>query len=123
MDFDAVELADKIVSSTPEQEPVRFSTQWPELFKGGQFLFGETVGGLTYMHMYCDKHFILFKLKLIKTISRAPNMKNIHLHVLPFCEVGECETCLRRGLVSESLPKPSGGGSNLDAHKLTQHSS
>ena len=48
VDFDVVELAEIIVSSTPEQDPIRFSTQWPKVFKGSRVLFGETVRRLTF---------------------------------------------------------------------------
>ena len=33
MEFDVVKLAEIVVSSTPERDPVQFSKQWPELFK------------------------------------------------------------------------------------------
>jgi hypothetical protein len=29
--FDVIRLADIVVSSTPERDPVQFSKQWPEL--------------------------------------------------------------------------------------------
>ena len=31
--FDVIRLADIVVSSTPERDPVQFSKQWPALFK------------------------------------------------------------------------------------------
>ena len=31
--FDVIRLADIVVSSTPERDPVQFSKQWSELFK------------------------------------------------------------------------------------------
>ena len=31
-EFDVIRLADIVVSSTPERDPVQFSKQWPELF-------------------------------------------------------------------------------------------
>ncbi len=31
MEFDVVKLAEIVVSSTPERDPVQFSKQWPEL--------------------------------------------------------------------------------------------
>jgi len=48
VDFDVVELAGIVVFSTPEQDPVRFSTQWSEMVRGDRVLIGETVGGLTF---------------------------------------------------------------------------
>jgi len=33
VEFDVVRLAEIVVSSTPERDPVQFSKQWPELFK------------------------------------------------------------------------------------------
>jgi hypothetical protein len=36
VEFDVVELAEIVVSSTPERDPVRFFKQWPELFKSGR---------------------------------------------------------------------------------------
>jgi hypothetical protein len=32
VEFDVIRLADIVVSSTPERDPVQFSKQWPELF-------------------------------------------------------------------------------------------
>ena len=32
-EFDVIRLADIVVSSTPERDPVQFSKQWSELFK------------------------------------------------------------------------------------------
>ena len=43
MEFDVVELAEIDVFSTSEQGPERFSTQWSEVFKADQVLFGETL--------------------------------------------------------------------------------
>ena len=33
VEFDVIRLAEMVVSSTPERDPVQFSKQWPELFK------------------------------------------------------------------------------------------
>ncbi len=38
MEFDVVKLAEIVVSATPKRDPVRFSKQWPELFKSDRVL-------------------------------------------------------------------------------------
>ena len=38
VEFDVVKLAEIVASSTPERDPVRFSKQWPELFKSDRVL-------------------------------------------------------------------------------------
>jgi hypothetical protein len=36
--FDVVELAEVVASSNSKRDPVKFSKQWPELFKSGRVL-------------------------------------------------------------------------------------
>ncbi len=47
MEIDAVKLAEIVISSIPEQDPVQLPKQWPELFKSGREvsypLYGHTV--------------------------------------------------------------------------------
>ena len=38
VEFDVVRLAEIVVSSTPERDPVQFSKQCPELFKSDRIL-------------------------------------------------------------------------------------
>jgi hypothetical protein len=38
VEFDVVKLAEIVVSSTPERDPVQFFKQWPEWFKSGRVL-------------------------------------------------------------------------------------
>ena len=48
VEFDVIGLAEIDVFSTSEQDPERFSTQWSEVFKGDQVLFGEALWGLMF---------------------------------------------------------------------------
>ena len=48
MEFDVAWLTEIDIFSTSEQIRERFSTQWSEVFKGDQVLFGEALWGLAF---------------------------------------------------------------------------